>query len=464
LELVLVLFTKKPMRKNVYPKKKIFLVAASILAVYLAFPGKVCMAENLDFLGNYNNEKLQKILEKPFYLYSENKEEPLLFYLKDFIDWKYYLKKDFSYRSEIENPFYADNPKKEPFHSLTETFENKIHYKKINEVSLKKESVKKYLQNISADINKKPENGRFEFSEKDNELKILKKSEKGITIKIEDSYQKIKKYITKNIEVSYIPLSLDYSEPEISTRDPEKYKIKTEMGKGESNFHGSTNTRIHNIKTAASRFHGLVLKPGEALSFVETLGEVNEETGYKEELVIKKNKTVPEFGGGICQVSTTMFRAALNTGLKITERHNHSYPVHYYNPPGTDATVYIPKPDLKIKNTTDNYLLIQTEMEEQSEEFFIYFYSKDDPYEVEIIGPEVTERTPERKIRTKLEQVVKNKNGKEIRKDVFKSFYDNPDNYPSPDDIFTEKPDDWSNKQWKEYYDKFGPIIEEKRN
>ncbi|MFO7807488.1 MAG: VanW family protein [Candidatus Moraniibacteriota bacterium] len=449
--------------KVVFTKKeKLFLLIFLTSAAFSGLSSSSLAEEELDYLGNYNNKDLQTIIEKPFYLYSENKDSPILFYLKDFIDWQYSLKKDFDYVSEIENPFYCgEQAKNEPFCFISETFEQKVHYKKINKISLKKQETKEYLQNISSDINREPKNGKFEFVKDDKKLKVLEKSKKGIALKVDKSYKKIKNNLVENSETSYIPLEVSLQEPDISTQNPEKYEIKKEMGEGESGFHGSTDTRVHNIKTAASRFHGLVLKPGEVLSFVETLGEVNEKTGYEEELVIKKNKTVPEFGGGICQVSTTMFRAGLNAGLEITERHNHSYPVHYYDPPGTDATVYIPKPDLKIKNTTDNYLLIQTEMEEQDEEFFIYFYSKDDPYEVEIIGPEVTERTPEGRIRTKLEQVVKNKNGEEIRKDVFKSFYDNPDNYPNPDDIFTEKPEDWSNKEWGEYYEKFGPMIEQ---
>lgn len=188
---------------------------------------------------------------------------------------------------------------------------------------------------------------------------------------------------------------------------------------------------------------------------------MEESTGYKEELVIKKNQTVPEFGGGICQLSTTMFRAALNTGLKVTERHNHSYPVHYYNPPGTDATVYFPQPDLKIKNTTQDYLLIQTRIDKPAKIFYVDFYSKEDLFNVELIGPEIVERTPEGKLRTTLTQIVKDQQGQEVFQDVFKSFYDNPANYPSPNQIILEKPEDWSGRQWDEYYAKFGVMIEE---
>jgi vancomycin resistance protein YoaR len=435
-----------------------------LLLVFFLWPS-LCYSKkddiNFNSLEYIGNKELQVLLEKPFYLYSEDKDSPNLFYLQDFLDWEYFLKKDPKYKSEVENPFFCNKgTKSEVYCQMTETFQQKTHYKKTINAFLKESEIKKYLSSLSEKINKDPKNARFKFNDEKKVLEVTRKSQKGITLEIDKSYQKIKESIQNSLEVSYIPLAIKKEDPIISSNDPEKYEIKKIIGTGGSDFTGSTDTRIHNIKTAAARFDGLVLQPKEELSFVKTLGPVEESTGYKEELVIKKNKTVPEFGGGICQVSTTMFRAALNTGLKITERHNHSYPVHYYDPPGTDATVYIPQPDLKIKNTTDNHILIQTETAEKDNSFFIKFYSKKNPYQIEIIGPKVTEKTPEGRIRTKLEQVVKNKEGEKIRSDIFKSFYDNPDNYPSPNDIHTEKPKNWSNKQWEEYYAKFGPMIE----
>jgi vancomycin resistance protein YoaR len=76
------------------------------------------------------------------------------------------------------------------------------------------------------------------------------------------------------------------------------------------------------------------------------------------ELVIKKEGTVPEFGGGLCQVSSTAFRAAMNGGLPITQRRNHAYAVQYYAPQGTDATIYPGVVDLKFINDTPGDILI----------------------------------------------------------------------------------------------------------
>jgi len=141
------------------------------------------------------------------------------------------------------------------------------------------------------------------------------------------------------------------------------FKIKEIIGTGHSNFAGSPVNRRHNISVGAASLHGLLITPGEEFSLIKTLGEINAATGYRTELVIKGDKTVPEFGGGLCQIGTTVFRTALSTGLPITMRQNHSYRVSYYEPAGTDATIYDPAPDLRFINDTGNYILIQARIE-----------------------------------------------------------------------------------------------------
>ncbi len=138
------------------------------------------------------------------------------------------------------------------------------------------------------------------------------------------------------------------------------FKIKEIIGTGHSRFTGSPVNRRHNIKTGADSLHGLLIKPEEEFSLLKALGQIDASTGYRTELVIKGDKTVPEFGGGLCQIGTTMFRTVLASGLPITERRNHSYRVVYYEPAGTDATIYDPAPDFRFINDTGNYLLIQS--------------------------------------------------------------------------------------------------------
>ncbi|MBU4512181.1 VanW family protein, partial [Patescibacteria group bacterium] len=135
---------------------------------------------------------------------------------------------------------------------------------------------------------------------------------------------------------------------------------------------GSPTNRRHNIGVGANKLNGLLIAPDEEFSLVQTLGEVNAATGYLPELVIKGNKTIPEYGGGLCQIGTTMFRVALYAGLPITERRPHSYRVSYYEPAGMDATIYIPRPDVKFINDTRNYLVLTTEIQDNILRFKLY--------------------------------------------------------------------------------------------
>ena len=168
--------------------------------------------------------------------------------------------------------------------------------------------------------------------------------------------------------------------------------INTLIAHGTSNFKGSPKNRRHNIQVGASKFDGLIFKPGEVVSFMRELGPVDAAAGFLPELVIKKDSTTPEFGGGLCQVSTTTFRAVLDGGLKITERRNHSYRVVYYEPAGTDATVYDPYPDFKFTNDTAGHLLIDTYIE--GDELIFDFYGTDPGRTVTLDGPHLSKITP----------------------------------------------------------------------
>ncbi|HUO75701.1 MAG TPA: VanW family protein [Candidatus Paceibacterota bacterium] len=142
--------------------------------------------------------------------------------------------------------------------------------------------------------------------------------------------------------------------------------IRELIGKATTPFTGSPKNRISNIKNGIKFISGAIVQPGEEFSTLAQLGTVDNTTGYLPELVIKGDRTQPEFGGGLCQVSTTLFRAVLNAGLPVTERRNHSYRVSYYEKdgdgnkigPGLDATIYDPQPDFKFKNDTANPIMI----------------------------------------------------------------------------------------------------------
>lgn len=184
----------------------------------------------------------------------------------------------------------------------------------------------------------------------------------GQTINTENSIKELEKKLTKD-EAIKLDLAIDIIKPKVGTQDVNDMGIEEIIGTGESDFTGSPANRIHNIGVGAATLDGVLISPDEEFSLVKTLGEIDGTTGYKQELVIKGNKTIPEYGGGLCQIGTTVFRTALATGLPIVERRNHSYRVSYYEPAGTDATIYSPWPDLKFKNDTGHYILIKSRIE-----------------------------------------------------------------------------------------------------
>ncbi len=154
------------------------------------------------------------------------------------------------------------------------------------------------------------------------------------------------------------------TKPQMTTDKVNSFGIQELIGRGYSEFTGSIPGRIHNVALAASRLNGVLIPPGETLSFNEVVGDISAATGYQSAYIIKDGRTVLGDGGGVCQVSTTLFRAALNAGLPIAERRAHAYRVHYYEEggykAGLDATVFSPSVDLKIKNDTPSHILIQT--------------------------------------------------------------------------------------------------------
>jgi vancomycin resistance protein YoaR len=202
---------------------------------------------------------------------------------------------------------------------------------------------------------------------------------------------------SKDTEPIYIHIPVKVIKPDITTEKVNNYGIKELIGVGTSLFQGSIPSRIHNVTLGASRVNGALIAPGEEFSFDKTVGDVSALTGYKQAYVIENGKTVLGDGGGICQVSTTLFRAALNAGLPITERHAHAYRVHYYEEdsgPGIDATVYTPTVDLKFKNDTGNYILIQTVIDPDQLRLTFYLYGTKDNREVTISDPVVASQSP----------------------------------------------------------------------
>lgn len=224
------------------------------------------------------------------------------------------------------------------------------------------------------------------------------------------------------------PLAVAVTEPDVSNEeDMARLGIVELLAQGESDFKGSPPNRVHNIEVGAEKYNGILIAPGSEFSFLQYLGPVTAEAGFKPELVIKNNVTLPEYGGGLCQVSTTAFRAALYSGLEITQRRNHSYAVSYYGTPGFDATIYPPYTDLRFLNNTPGYILVQTKI--VGTKLLFDFWGTKDGREVEVVGPSPYNRQPDGAVKATLTQVV-SKDGAPIIEDTFYSNYKSPKLFP----------------------------------
>jgi vancomycin resistance protein YoaR len=221
------------------------------------------------------------------------------------------------------------------------------------------------LDNIASAIDEPPQDALFNFD--NGRVKEFRPSYSGKKLNKVETLSRFNQ-ILKNYDLhtasSSISIAVDTLQPQIETDKINSFGIKEKISTGYSVFHGSIAGRVHNVALAASRFNGVLIAPGETLSFNKTLGDVSAATGYQSAYIIKNGRTVLGDGGGVCQVSTTLFRAALNAGLPIIERHAHAYRVHYYEDggfkPGIDATVFDPTADFQIKNDTGHHILIQT--------------------------------------------------------------------------------------------------------
>lgn len=251
--------------------------------------------------------------------------------------------------------------------------------------------VKETVDQFEDSYNRPAKNALFKFE--GDRVISFQKEEKGNRIESEavlkDIEQAIRSFKFRNRDY-VITLRETPVLPEVTLAKSNDFGIEELIGEGVSNYSHSIPGRIHNVILAASKFNGVLIPKGKAFSFNETIGDISASTGYQPAYIIKEGKTVLGDGGGVCQVSTTLFRAALNSGLPITERHAHAYRVSYYendSKPGLDATVFAPGVDLKIENNSPSAILIQTEVDEEKMLLYFRLYGKKDNRNVELTEP-----------------------------------------------------------------------------
>ncbi|MBI2036307.1 VanW family protein [Candidatus Microgenomates bacterium] len=265
--------------------------------------------------------------------------------------------------------------------------------------SLNRLELERALLDITKEANVLPVEAVFKLEGK--RVVDFRPSSDGATIDIaqteEEIFNRVPDILESKTVMFEITLPVKKIKPQVSLSEANNLGIKELIGKGTSNFSGSITNRIHNIVLAASRINGTIVLNGQVFSFNNAVGDVSKLTGYKEAYIIKDGKTILGDGGGVCQVSTTLFRSILQSGLPIVERHPHSYRVAYYeqsSPPGLDATVYSPSYDLKFKNDTGYAILIQAYADLSTATLTFDLYGTSDGRSATITKPVVANQTP----------------------------------------------------------------------
>lgn len=259
---------------------------------------------------------------------------------------------------------------------------------------LDKTQTSSYLANIAAQTDQEVQEGLFEFNSKTKRVTAFGSSREGRKLNIEKTTALISDALNGSNQKN-ITLPVEIVKPKIATSDVNNLGIRELLGQGVSNFAGSIPNRIFNVGLTASKINGVLVPPGETFSFNQTIGDVSAATGYKQAYVIKEGRTVLDDGGGVCQDSTTLFRAVLNAGLPVVKRTAHAYRVGYYEqgfPPGLDATVFYPSVDFQFKNDTPAHILIQAYTSGLT--LFVDLYGTPDGRTVSLTTPVVTNQTP----------------------------------------------------------------------
>jgi len=261
------------------------------------------------------------------------------------------------------------------------------------QVSVDAQALEQFLGPIAPLVNQTPQNARFYFDDPTSQLVLWQSATTGRTLDIAATRDMVNQKLLQG-EHS-IPLVITLAQPAV-TDDATAASLGitglVPHGSYTSYFRGSSAARLQNIQAAASRFYGLLIPPNTTFSMGEAIGDISLDNGYAEALIIYNGQTITGVGGGVCQVSTTLFRTAFFSGYPIPERHEHDYRVYYYeqtatgtdvNLAGLDATVYFPLVDLKFTNDRPYWLLMETYFNPTNYSLTWKFYSGDDGRSVE---------------------------------------------------------------------------------
>ncbi len=253
-------------------------------------------------------------------------------------------------------------------------------------VTLNPNTLRQMLAGIETQVDRQSSNARFHFDEASGQLVAITSSSTGRKLDVEASAKAINDALLQGQHT--IPLVIQETQPTLpDTATAQQLGITQLLPNGQqtSYFWGSNAARIQNITTAAERFDGVLVAPGETFSMGQTLGDVSLDNGFTEALIIYGGRTIKGVGGGVCQVSTTLFRTVFFAGFPVVERVPHAYRVSYYEETssgvsdptlaGLDATVYFPLVDFQFTNNSPYWILMETNVDLGSRSLTWKFYS-----------------------------------------------------------------------------------------
>ena len=236
-------------------------------------------------------------------------------------------------------------------------------------VGLEPGALAQILTPVAAQVDRKAKDAKFYFDDPTSQLVLIENSTVGRSIDFPASISAINDALLRGEHV--IPLVVNEVQPQIAdTATAESLGIREAISVQTTYFYGSTSERLQNIEIAAKQFHGIFVAPGETFSMGEIMGDVSLDNGFTEAWIIYNGRTIKGVGGGVCQVSTTLFRTVFFGGFPVLERIPHAYRVSYYERTsgggrdakwaGMDATVYFPLVDFKFVNDSPYYILMET--------------------------------------------------------------------------------------------------------
>lgn len=274
------------------------------------------------------------------------------------------------------------------------------------QVGLDPNALRKSLGDLKALVDRNSQSARFIFDDGTKRITPISTSTVGRAMDVEASIAAINGALQRGEH--RVDLVVAEQWPAVTDQATAAELGITELVASQTTyFYGSSESRIQNIVTAAAEYHGLLIAPGEVFSMGSVLGDVSLENGYAEALIIYGGRTIKGVGGGVCQVSTTLFRTVFFGGYPIVERYSHAYRVSYYEMnqsgnvdgslAGMDATVYFPLVDFKFQNDTPYWLLMETYVNVQARTITWKIYSTSDGRSVtwETTGPQNVVPAPE---------------------------------------------------------------------